>query len=153
MWNPTVRSRRDTIGPNSIQNGVIRHEGPLFARSFIDSDSTATQHTDPDITPAVFGNAPDVVGDESVARICRTVVLPSAVFVLQQSALVGAKPQATILRGIAAHDDVAGDTETLSREGVDGLQRLGIHLDDTTVVAPDPIITLLVFTDGIGISL
>ena len=71
---------------------------------------------------------------------------------MKQSTFVGTKPQATVLRSITAHDDIAWHAKTLFRKGLHRLQGLRIHLDDTTVITTQPVIALLVFCHRIDIT-
>ena len=149
---PPVRGGGDTVSPYGLQHGVISDEVTLQTCFLVNSHGTAAEHTHPDVTPLVFRDTPDVIGHQRTTRISGTIVLPFAILIFQDTTLVGTKPQTAVLSGIAAYDDIAGHTEPLFREGVNGFQRLGVHLDDTTIIPAYPVIALPVLTDGVDIT-
>ena len=149
---PPVSGGGDTIRPNGVQYRIIRDEITLLACFLVDPHGTATEHTCPDVTPTVFCDAPDVIGHQSTARVSGAVVAPLAVLILQDTALIRAEPQAAILSRITAYDDITGHAEPPFRECINGLQGLGVQLDDTAIITANPVIALLVLADGIDIT-
>ena len=152
QYDPAVRTRRDTVRPYGLQCRVVCREGPLRTSIFVDAHSTTTQHSYPDVAPLILSDAPDIVRHQRAAWVRRTIILPLAVLVAQDTALIRTEPQAAVLCGVAAHDDVAGHTETVLRELFHRLQCLRVHLNDTAVVAPNPVVAILVFRDGVDVA-
>ena len=72
--------------------------------------------------------------------------------IFQDTSFISAEPETTIAGGIAAHYDITRHAETLFGKGFYRFQRLGIHLDDSTVITANPVVALMVFGDSVYIT-
>ena len=150
--DPAVTCSIDAIGPNCIQYSIVSIEHSLLSCILVDSHSSSSEHTHPDVPPTVFCDSPDVVSHESTPRVCVAIVLPCAILILKQTSLVSTEPETAILRGIATHNNVARHPEALFCKGFQRLQCFRVHLDDSTIVASEPVVAFPVFSNGIDVT-
>ena len=125
-----------------VQVRVIGTPGTELTRLAVEPLHTVTQRTDPDVAPLVLSHRPDVIIQQAVIGTRHQIVLDTAIGInLDQTAIIGTKPECTVVRTIARHHHVRGKAARL----VDQFSRLGfgIVFDDTAVVGTQPVSAVL----------
>ena len=146
LLDPTHR-RHEVL----VQVRVIRTPDTELTRLAVESLHTVTQRTDPDVAPLVLGHRPDVIIQQTVIGTRHQIVLDTAIGInLYQTAVIGTKPERTVVRAITRHHHVRSKAARL----VDQFSRLGfgIKFDDTAVVGTQPVHAVLTFHRGVDIT-
>ena len=133
------------------QRGVIGAPGGELSRLAVQPLHAVAERPQPDVAPLVLGHRPDIVVEQSVLGPRGQDVSDAAAGGnLDQSAVIGAKPERAVAGAVGGHHRVGCETCRL----VDELALLGpgVVLDDTLVVRSQPVGAILTLDGGVDVT-